>query len=661
MHSRTVLAALALGAYPWLAAAAEPPPLEDFAREPQIFDAALSPDGRYLEWVTAVHDERAVIVLDRSVPGSKPRAVMRSDPQGRFDLSWCRFVSDTRLVCGITGAEKIPDGRVYVVTRLAAVDADGKNPRELVSDEDAVGFQSQFQDDVVDWRPGKSDTVLITEQENALDARARAMVAAGGGSIGQTTAPYPSVFELNTATGDMQVRYSPRAPLRSFVSDRHGNVRLGWGVAQNSDEMEYDVHDAGGWHTLMTVNALDRTVLEPVAICPDNPDCAYAFGSYQGRRALWRMDLTGKVAPQVEFAHPAVDVEAAWFSYDGRLVGARYDTDRPFLYYIDPKRESIVRAVQKVMPGAFILVRDVTQDESLYLLRAMSDIDDGTFLLFDARTGSLMKLGTAYPELEHVALGRMQSISYTARDGTTIPGYLTVPPGWRPEHLPLVVMPHGGPAARDYWAFDFLRLFLVSRGYAVLQMEFRGSSGYGDDWLNVARQDWGGLTYSDIEDGARWAVKDGIADPQRMCIVGWSFGGYAALVGAVRDGDLFRCAVSIAGVSDLSLLERQYGGRLVREQVGTDPEKLKAESPVRHVDSMNIPLLMIHGDRDAQSQIAQSRAMDAALTEAHKAHQYIEIPGATHQMSRESDRMILLSSIEKFLKEHLGPGVAPRD
>jgi dipeptidyl aminopeptidase/acylaminoacyl peptidase len=191
-------------------------------------------------------------------------------------------------------------------------------------------------------------------------------------------------------------------------------------------------------------------------------------------------------------------------------------------------------------------------------------------------------------------------------------------------------------------------------------MNFRGSSGYGDKWLSDAHQDWGGVTYSDIVDGARWAVKQGIADPAHLCIVGWSFGGYAALLGATRDGDLFRCAVSVAGVSDLSLLaeqERYFINREIsRDEIGTDTAKLKADSPRNHAANMNIPLLMIHGDNDDQVNVDQSNAMDRALARAGKAHEYILIKGADHQMRRESDRTTLLSAIEKFLATHLAGG-----
>lgn len=224
-------------------------------------------------------------------------------------------------------------------------------------------------------------------------------------------------------------------------------------------------------------------------------------------------------------------------------------------------------------------------------------------------------------------------------------------------------MPHGGPIARDSWDFFFLRAFLVDRGYAVLQMNFRGSSGYGSEWFYAAHQDWGGLTYSDIADGTRWAIAEGIADPKRVAIVGWSFGGYAALLGAVRDSDVYRCSVSIAGISDLQQLlsnARYFTNyRIAREQIGNQSDKLRSDSPLRHIDAIKIPVLLVHGDRDAQAPVEQSTRMASALKRADKPHRMVLLKDATHQLGRKSDRMTLLTEIERFLGEHLGPGVRP--
>jgi dipeptidyl aminopeptidase/acylaminoacyl peptidase len=652
----------ALGLLLTLGVHAEPPPVAAFARGEQVIDAAISPDGHYLAVLTTIRGLRAVMVKDERSAASAFAPVMSStsDDNGNgFSITWCRWATDTRLLCGLR-ATVHNYGTVYPVSRLAGVDADGKHLTALVQNNDSVA--GQWQDAIVDWSPGTPDTVLIETQASLLDDKERFM-GPGSGIIGNAVDEFPSVYELNVVTGRMRKQTTSRPPIRSFLSDRHGNIRLGWGIVGDTDEIEYYARDiaTASWHRILKYQFFTRdAVLKPVAVCADRPDCVYAIGPSEGRNALWRLDLTGASAPTLEFSHPAVDIDGPVFSYDGRLLGVSYETDRPFLYYTDPERERVLQSLKAALPNAFIVIRDATRDQQRYVVRASSDVDSGTYYLLDMQTKNLSRIGTGYPDLDPAKLGRMQTVSYRAQDGTSIPAYLTAPPGLRAEHLPLVVMPHGGPIARDRWRFNFLRAFLVSRGYAVLQMNFRGSSGYGGSWFFDAHQDWGGLTYSDIADGARWAVREGIADPQHLAVVGWSFGGYAALLGAVRDSGLFRCSVSIAGISDLSLLEsersRFVGGEITRQQIGTDPAKLKADSPRKHAGDVRIPVLMIHGDNDFQVNVEQSEAMDRALTKAGKPHELVLIKGADHALSRESDRTALLTAIEHFLAANIGLG-----
>src|ERR1700723_464066 len=275
-----------------------------------------------------------------------------------------------------------------------------------------------------------------------------------------------------------------------------------------------------------------------------------------------------------------------------------------------------MRTIQTLEPGQFDTVHGSSRDEKFLVVRSVSDVDAPRFMLFNADTHELNKIGTAYPDRDPSTLAPMRPISYPARDGTRIPAYLSVPRGATAAHLPLIVMPHGGPMARDTWGYFFLREFLVSRGYAVLQMNFRGSSGYGSDWVFSGHQDWGGLTYDDEVAATRWAIGQGIADPARVCIVGWSFGGYLALVAAQRNGELFHCAVDIAGISDLPMLISEGGADYRKRQLGTDSGKLKRDSPRLHVADFRVPLLMLHGKQDYQVPFEQSEAMDTALTRA---------------------------------------------
>lgn len=621
----------------WLGAAnAAPPPIEAFARRPAIRNVAVSPDAKQLLYISGVGDIEAVVAGSTAFDVA-PKAIFASKP-GDYELSWCGWANNTRILCGLSAT--VREGPVmYGISRLVGIDANGANMKVLIQNSEAG--RAQFQDDILDWTPDEPDTVLME-----LDAERTG---------------YPSIYEVNVNTGRRSIRSRDRYPIRNYATDGAGNVRFGYGFATNSTVLQYfaRLDNETKWLPLTKVKAFESSdELIPIAIIPGT-NRAFASGDYQGRDALWEMDLTDQAEPKLVFSHPLVDAAHPILTPDRQLIGIHYETDRPFVQYTDDGTRELISLLNNSLPNTFNFISDYSQDRQVYIVSASSDVEEKYYLL-RAGTKKMFRIDVAYPELDPKTLGRMRTISYPARDGVEIPGYLTTPPGVRSENLPLIVMPHGGPIARDSWDFDFLRAFLVSRGYAVLQMNFRGSSGYGSKWFFDAHQDWGGLTYADITDGTQWAIKQGIADPKRVCVVGWSFGGYAALLSAVRNGELYRCSASIAGVSDLQDLlttARYFSNRaFVREQIGTTKEKLREDSPVRHADKINIPVFLIHGDRDIQVNVEHSRQMASALKSAGKQHQMILIKDGGHSLRLQSERVTLLTELEKFLFNHLGAG-----
>ena len=636
-------------------ALAAPPSIETFAARAEVEGVAISPDGHFLATVVT-HAGRGGVLIQQVMNGEPGGGQLVLGEPDHFHISWCRFATNTRLLCGFHGMGS-EAGVVYPVGRLVAVDADGRNMKVLA--QNSALAQGQFQDRVLQWHPGTADTVLIEADEglSAAQVNSNATII---GNIG--THGLPAVFELNVLNGSLHMRQAARFPIRHWIADAKGQVRLGWGQDGATRSFYARLDGDSQWRRLSKFEMFSgEASFEPVAISRDNPDKAYAIAGSGGRNALWLMDLKDKDDPLLVFADPTVDVDGPVRGSDSHLVGVYYETAYPSMFYLDEREQAIAAVVRKARGGQFTMVIDRTQDENVYLLSSESDTAPDSFSMFNISRGHLTSLGCPQSGLEQSQLSPLQVISYPARDGVQIPGYVTLPRAGTKAHLPLVVLPHGGPIDRDGWHYEFLREFLASRGYAVLQMNFRGSSGYGSDWFYAAHQDWGGKTYDDVVDGAKWAVAQGIADPRRVAIVGWSFGGYVALVGAQRDGDLFRCAVSIAGVSDLSMLiaeESRYInlGQVTRKQIGTDEEKIRRDSPRLHAAEVRVPVLMIHGDRDAQVALEQSQAMDTALSRAGKPHRLVMIKDADHQMSSEAARITLLREIETFLEANVPTG-----
>ncbi len=358
------------------------------------------------------------------------------------------------------------------------------------------------------------------------------------------------------------------------------------------------------------------------------------------------------------FAHPDVDVSGIKrIGKYARPVGATYSTDYEHVEYFDPVLKKLADSLRKALPGnPTITIVDETWDGTKLLVHAGSDIDPGAYYVYEKATRKLGKLSSTRPDLEGVPLATMKPITYKARDGTPIPGYLTLPPGKAAATgLPGIVMPHGGPAARDTWGFDWIAQYFAQLGYAVLQPNYRGSAGYGDAWYEKnGFQSWP-TAIADINDGARWLAAQGIADPTRLAIFGWSYGGYAALQANVVEPGLYKATVAVAPVTDLVALKaeaRRYNSRLEQDFIGAGPH-VEQGSPARRAGAIMSPVLMFHGTRDLNVDIEQARLIAKALKSAGKPHELIVYDGLQHSLVDNVARADLLKRSADFLSANL--------
>jgi pimeloyl-ACP methyl ester carboxylesterase len=617
-------------------------PLATFSASPRISDVSISPDGRYLAIMTSIKKAQTLVVQDRSVTGAASLHPVISAGDG-FELLWCRWASESRVLCGLHAPSEA-HGVVVSKTRLVGADADGKNVKVLMEVEDFPGFTLLGR--VLAWDiPARPNVVLM------LAASAPSDNGMGDRRPPRMEGAQPSIYALDAVTGDFKIETRGRPPLTSFLMDTHGEPALGWGPAPGGDT-EYDVRDPQS-HEWRKVGTLPGT-MKPVALCAAALNCAYALADSDGHAALWRIDLAGKDKPVVEFALPSADLDTPLLARDGHLFGVRYDSAEPMVYYTDSTAAAVIDNLKRLLPGQFIELESHTRDGHQLVLKASSDTDPGTFYVYDTDKNVLARVGSGYPDLVADRIGHARPVSFTAKDGTTVPGYLTLPPGGPTKNLPLIALPHGGISEHDSHSFNLLRAFLVSRGYAVLQVNYRGSSGLGSKWLGDAHGDWSGLPYSDVVDGVRWAIADGVADAKRVAIVGSDYAGYLALLGAERNPDLFHCAVSIGGYSDFGL---QVPGAPAMGGFGGPSAavlaKQQADSPHEHASDFKVPVLLVHGEWDTVVTVEQSKAMDATLTSAHKPHQLLLLPGAGHSISMEDDRAKMFTALEAFLSANL--------
>jgi dipeptidyl aminopeptidase/acylaminoacyl peptidase len=353
-----------------------------------------------------------------------------------------------------------------------------------------------------------------------------------------------------------------------------------------------------------------------------------------------------------------------WDTYRNTAVGVGAGAERPVYEWLDPEIGAAAAVLIHAFQGRDVELEDWSEDRTRFLARVAGPGAPGVWYLYDKARKEVSPIGEEYPDLAGAAFGTTRWITYKARDGLEIPAYLTLPPGAKDgSRLPLIVFPHGGPKARDQFDFDFIAQFLATRGYAVLQPQFRGSWGFGQAFEDAGKGEWGGKMQTDLIDGVGALAANGQIDPKRVCIVGASFGGYSALAGAALYPDAYRCAASIAGIADLGLLlveeARSYG----REGASTDElrddlgaassEKLMAQSPARHAGEVRAPVLLIHGDKDTVVPIEQSRRMAEVLKAAGKPYELIELPDENHYLTKAANRTRTLEALEAFLAKNL--------
>jgi len=625
-----------------LSVARAAPGVEDFARLPTFTDLAVSPGGKYL--AARVNEDNRYVVEIFEIGTSQIKRVYSVRETEKTSVSWFRWKTDEYLLASTFSSAgwrgPVPTGE----TRLITIDVPKRKIIRLFHpqrNKRAV----QIQDRIVSFLPRDPEHILVQYS---------------------TTNPFkPKVHKVNVtkSVGHRRVEYG-RYGVQWWMADNDGNVRLGYGLANESVPV-LKVRPAGKhrWVDLSHRLNADRNTFAPLAFSP-NPNQIYVLSNHESDTdALYLFDIAKDEFVEQLYLHPEVDISSIGIDrMTGELQRIHFiESARSTIYVAKRPMDEAIEELRAEYPTYSIDLTSLSDDGEHAVLMFRTAGDPGHYYLFSRQSGRRLELNAQYPGLAPAMLGKSLATDYAARDGLSIPAFVTLPVGIasiaEAKSLPFVVLPHGGPTSRDLLRFDYWVQFLVSRGYGVLQMNFRGSIGYGRTFVDAGDRQWGQAMQDDITDGVRWLVDNGYADPDRIAIVGGSYGGYAALMGAVKTPETYQCAVSFAGVADLPDLIRQasqyINGRYSTRFIGRlwrDQGMLAENSPARRAKDVGIPILLIHGNQDLSVDIEQSIGMAKKLNKYHKDFKFIQLEGGDHYLSRYAHRLRFLEETGQFLE-----------
>ncbi|MHB2150285.1 S9 family peptidase [Calditrichota bacterium LG25] len=604
----------------------QPPliPMEDFFKNPTKTSFKLSPDGEHIAFLQPWKSRLNVFVQKIG----EEQATRITSAENR-DIAGFAWANDQRI---IYVQDKAGDENF----KLYAVNIDGSNPAVLTPFEKVrVGIIDDLEDD--------PEHMII--QMNKRDPRVF------------------DAYRININTGEMEMIAQNPGNISQWITDWQGDIRLAITTDGVNTSLLYRKDKNSPFKTILTTNF--KETMQPLFFSFEDPTIIYAKSNLnRDKQALVKFDLDDARELEVIYKHPEVDIAGVMYSKKRKvLTGASYVTDRRRYVFFDEERRQLQTELEKLLPGYEVAVVDFNKNEDKCLVRTYSDKTRGSYFLYDLNSKKLTRLADISPWLKEEYMAEMQPITFKSRDGLTIHGYLTLPKGLEPKNLPVVVNPHGGPWYRDVWGFNPEVQFLANRGYAVLQINFRGSTGYGKKFWELSFKQWGKKMQDDITDGVQWLIKQGIADPKRIAIYGGSYGGYATLAGLAFTPDLYACGIDYVGVSNLFTFLNTIPPYwkpyldMFHEMVGhpqRDSLLLAEASPVFHADKIKAPLFIAQGANDPRVNKAESDQMVEALRKRGVEVEYMVKDNEGHGFRNEENRFDFYRAMEKFLAEHLG-------
>jgi dienelactone hydrolase len=648
-------------------ATAARPPIADFFGNPEFSGALLSPSGNYLAVRLGGKDQRdrlAVITLsDNSV---KVVGNFNDADIGNFD-----WVNDERLV--FSAADRnAAQGDVRYAPGLYAINRDGSKFIQLVSREgkpfityNSTGLRSR---ELLPWN------TYPLGQRNGQDSEFIYVTKLTMPRAGQVD--YVDLQRLDTLTG-RYTSFNRPGDSRRWLLDNNGEPRLTTTIDKGVSTVYYrDPAQNNEWRKLVDFNTYTggKGAFTPLAFGPDGT--LYVIAYSKDKSAVHTFDLaTGKIADQPLIKLDGYDFRGNLIFGKNKLLGVRRLTDANDTTWLDDDMKAMQATIDEMLPNTVNLLTLPTKPQSPWVLVvSYADRFPARTMLYNSDTKKLTLIGGSHEKIDPARMAQQALVHYKARDGLDIPAWLTLPQG-AGKNLPLVVLVHGGPYARgNSWGWNAQAQFLASRGYAVLEPEYRGSTGFGTKHFRAGWKQWGLKMQDDIADGARWAIAEGTADARRVCIAGFDYGGYATLMGLINDPDLYKCGIDWAGVTDINLLYngqwnftsilpegwKHYGmPTLVGDQV-KDAEQLKATSPLEQAARIKQPLLLAYGGADMHVPLPHGTRFYKAVKEGNPNVEWVEYEEEGHGWFLPKNRIDFWGRVEKFLDKNIGPAAVAR-
>ena len=636
------------------ALAQSPPPAEAFGNLEAVDYSRINPAGQLVAWAANDGKSTQVTVIDLA----NHKTLRSFAVENGFKVRRLEWATDSILLFSMSTTLTSSNRRMpsrFELQRWVAADVTSGNVQLLLTKgNERVLSGSQL----VSRQGSQPGTVIMASTDWSATEKASEIGTRLGGGRRNSGWQY-NLYEVEIG-GKARLLERGTPYTDDWLVDAKGQpvARGDW----NPELGKYSVlvKDGSGW----------RRVYESVSSAMDlagvstDGTAVYAVGSNgEARAALWAIPIDGSASRKV-VEDPQLEVEEAQLDpLTWAVVGARLGGMQRPVRWIDAGFEKRFAGLGRTFAGRTVEIVSRAADNKRVVVRVSSGTQPPVYYLVDYAAKTADIVGEAYPALANLVPGTQRAYAYKARDGVDLNAYLTIPAGAAEKDLPLVVMPHGGPESRDDPDFDWWTQFLTSRGYAVLRPEFRGSTGFGREHVLAGRGQWGLRMQDDVTDAVKAVIADGIVDRKRVCIVGASYGGYAALAGVTFTPELYACGVSVAGVSDLGEM-LAYGEKMAgedsdsalywRDSIGTrDDARVGQKSPARHARNIRAPVLLIHGSNDSVVPFAQSQMMDNALSAAGVPHQLISLDSEDHWLSSGATRIRLLSEIEKFLAANL--------